>query len=133
MPDFGPTNMAADKWYDQMAFTENGRAGRKTRLLRHGVFDWRHAVYGPHPHAAAPPLSAADIAAGMYRPGADEWLAHYADKVSKLRQRHGLQPYRDWPRSYRRWTTYEMSDHLPIWMELEVDYSDDYLRRFIPP
>ena len=23
-----------------------------------------------------------------------------------------------------------MSDHLPIWIELEVDYSDDYLRRF---
>jgi hypothetical protein len=28
--------------------------------------------------------------------------------------------------------THQMSDHLPIWVDLEIDYSDDYLKRFIP-
>ncbi len=45
-----------------MAFTEKGKAGRKTRLLRHGKFDWRHAVFGPPPKDDAPELTAKDKA-----------------------------------------------------------------------
>jgi len=53
--------------------------------------------------------------------------------VQALRARHGRDPYTDFAKSYHRWTTEEMSDHLPIWVELETDYSDDYLMRFVPP
>ena len=38
-------------------------------------------------------------------------------------------PYADWPSEYRSWRTHEMSDHLPVWIEIEVDYSNAYLRR----
>ena len=131
VPDFGPTNMGGDRWYDQMAFTENGVAGRKTRLLRHGKFDWRHAVFGPHPEEAVPELSAKDKADGKERLNAEEILMHYKEKVEKTREAHNKAPYADWSKSYKKWTTYEMSDHLPIWMELEIDYSDEYLRRFL--
>jgi hypothetical protein len=51
--------------------------------------------------------------------------------VEKIRKAHGKAPYADWSKSYKNWTTFEMSDHLPIWMELEIDYSDDYLRRYL--
>lgn len=131
VPEFGGTNMDGKNWFDQMAFTTKGKAKRKTRLLRHGVFDWRHAVFGPHPHGDVPPLSADDAAMGKYRPTLDENLAHYGPIVEAFRRKHGKNPYADWPKAYRGWMTHEMSDHLPIWMELEIDYSDQYLSGFI--
>jgi hypothetical protein len=27
------------------------------------------------------------------------------------------------------WRTHQMSDHLPMWVELQIDYSDEYLER----
>jgi endonuclease/exonuclease/phosphatase family metal-dependent hydrolase len=33
--------------------------------------------------------------------------------------------------AYKMWRTYKMSDHLPIWVELNVDFGEDYLRRKI--
>jgi len=131
VPDFGPTNMSGNRWFDQMAFTEKGKAGRKTRLLRHGVFDWRHAVFGPHPSEVPLELTPEEDGPGMWRPSLQEILAHYGGIVEKIRADNGKNPYDNWPRSYKNWTTFEMSDHLPIWMELEVDYSDDYLRRYV--
>jgi len=32
-------------------------------------------------------------------------------------------------KAFMQWRTYKMSDHLPIWVELGVDFSDDYLAR----
>lgn len=32
-------------------------------------------------------------------------------------------------KEYRTWRTYKMSDHLPIWVELNVDFGSDYLMR----
>lgn len=31
------------------------------------------------------------------------------------------------PGKYREWRTYQMSDHLPVWIELRVDFSPEYL------
>ncbi|MEM7299018.1 MAG: hypothetical protein AAF391_12220, partial [Bacteroidota bacterium] len=133
VPEYGPTNMAGTKWFDQMAFTERGKATRKTRLLRHGKFDWRHAVFGPHPNEEAPPLTQEDIDNGISRLTLEENLNHYEQIVQRIRIDHDKEPYVNWPNAYRKWTTFEMSDHLPIWMELEIDYSDDYLRAFTNP
>ena len=33
------------------------------------------------------------------------------------------------PGKYRDWRTYQMSDHLPMWIELRVDFSREYLDR----
>lgn len=78
------------------------RQDEKTKLLNKGSFDWRGAVFRA------------------------EDAAHYRPHAEKMRG----EPYGDWDGFYKSWTTHEMSDHLPIWIELEVDYSDDYLRRF---
>ncbi len=32
-------------------------------------------------------------------------------------------------RSYREWKTYQMSDHLPMWVEFNVDFSEKYLTK----
>ncbi|MCB1583787.1 MAG: hypothetical protein KDI92_12030 [Xanthomonadales bacterium] len=134
VPDFGPTNMSGNRWFDQMAFTQKGKAGNKTRLLRHNKFDWRHAIFGPHPDEnKLPPLALSndDIAAGKSRLSKRELLEHYEPIVSQLRICYGKEPYADFSKSYKTWTSFEMSDHLPIWMELEIDYSDEYLRKYL--
>lgn len=98
VPLFGETNLAGGNHFDQITFTSEGV---KTNLLRHGVFDWRCAVFKP-----------------------DE-KDFYKDIANKMRGK----PYKKWNnKKYRSWTTYEMSDHLPIWVELKVDYSDEYLK-----
>lgn len=128
VPEFPASNLGGDRFYDQIAFTTQGRAERKTRLIRFGTFDWRRAVYGPAP---APDPDAPDDPAQVRRVDDAEQIAHYAPVVAALRERYGRAPYADFARSYKRWTTDEMSDHLPIWVELETDYSDDYLMRFV--
>ena len=29
---------------------------------------------------------------------------------------------------YRQWRTFQLSDHMPLWVELKVDFADDYLK-----
>ena len=31
-------------------------------------------------------------------------------------------------RYYKLWRTFQVSDHLPMWAELKIDFSDDYLK-----
>jgi hypothetical protein len=31
------------------------------------------------------------------------------------------------PKTPREWRTFHGSDHLPLWVELEIDFSDKYL------
>jgi len=126
VPPFGPSNMAGNKFYDQIAYTVDGKDGRKTTLQNSGVFDWRNAVY-PYPDTA---ITTDGDRPNVTRPDFDDTIAHYAPLVAAHRAHHGKAPYADFRKSYKRWNTEEMSDHLPVWVELETDYSDDYLMRF---
>ncbi|BAO77482.1 hypothetical protein [Winogradskyella sp. PG-2] len=131
VPEFGPTNMKGDMWFDQIAFTVKGKATRKTRLLRHNKFDWRYSVFGPHPIDEAVPFTDSEKKLGMTRLDLQAQLDHYEDIVTEVRAKYDKDPYKNFSKSYRGWTTHEMSDHLPIWVELETDYSDDYLRKYL--
>ena len=131
VPDFGPTNMKGDMWFDQIAFTEKGKATRKTKLIRHGAFDWRQSVFSTYDTGDLKPLTPQDIKNGLSRPDKKANMKHYEKVVEKLRLKNDKKAYSSWESAYGGWTTHEMSDHLPIWIELEVDYSDDYLRKFL--
>ena len=131
VPEFPATNMGGSKLYDQMAFTDQGAASRKTRLVRHGVFDWRRSIFGPYPPAEFDGLPEADKTGPTKRISHDDMLAHYKPICDAQRKAVGKNPYANFERSYGLWTTFEMSDHLPIWIELEVDYSNDYIARFL--
>ncbi len=102
IPDFGGTNLGQDKYYDQITFTGQGE---NVRLIRHGKFDWRDCVFTANDKA------------------------YYAPHNIK---EDGTPRYQSWDQKYGYWASHQMSDHLPIWVELEIDYSDDYLRRFMP-
>lgn len=129
VPHFDETNMKGDKFYDQIAYTVKGASTRKTRLLRHGVFDWRNAVFGPAPD---PDPAAPDDPEFVTRISDADNIAHYEPINAAMRTAYGKDPYANFASQYAtNFMTFEMSDHLPIWVELEVDYSNDYLARFI--
>lgn len=122
------SNLGGNKPYDQIAYTTKGKSSRKTRLIRSGAFDWRNAVFGP-----AQPIQpdAPDDPAHVIRLSDDENIKHYEPIVKAWRKMHDLKKHKNFAKSYGQWTTHEMSDHLPVWAELETDYSNEYLMRFI--
>lgn len=129
VPHFEASNMKGDKFYDQIAYTVKGASTRKTRLLRHGVFDWRNAVFGP---AQDRDPSEPDDPEFVTRIKDADYHAHYEPINAAARTEYGKTPYTNFTSQYAsNFMTFEMSDHLPIWVELEVDYSDDYLARFL--
>ena len=101
VPFFGPTNLGGNKHFDQIAFTGDRV---KTDLVRAASYDWRDAIF---------------------RPVEDK--DHYRPIAEAQRGR----PYANWDKSYQtHFASSEMSDHLPIWVEIKTDYSNEYLRRF---
>lgn len=96
------SNVKRDKAYDQIAFWKRTRRrdGQHTAIDtgNAGIFDFFRYVF---------------------RYGDDdpeqEDERYYAEKVGKTRL------------SYPTWRTYQMSDHLPMWLELRIDFGDDYL------
>jgi hypothetical protein len=35
--------------------------------------------------------------------------------------------------AYKQWRTFKMSDHLPLWVELGVDFGTEYLQKKLKP
>lgn len=104
VPVFGPTNLGGNKHYDQIAFTSEDI---KTNFVASGVIDWRGDVFG------------------------DRDKDHYEEIIQTQRVAGGKDPYGNWESSYQNhFASFEMSDHLPIWIEIKTDYSDAYLGRF---
>ena len=103
VPDIGATSLTGDKYYDQIAFTG---PSQETKLLNKGVIAWQQSVF------------------------TDQEAASYEAIAIAIREppKAGM-PYANWAKEYRGWRTHEISDHLPVWIELEVDYSNEYLGR----
>ena len=67
---------------------------------------------------------------GLAKAGTFPFFDHvYRDSDWKIYQPNTTQA------KYKQWRTYKMSDHLPLWVELYVDFGDAYLERkmAIPP
>jgi endonuclease/exonuclease/phosphatase family metal-dependent hydrolase len=103
------TNVSKDKKYDQIAFRSAG--GHFEATGHAGTFDYFEHVFND---------------AAVYRP--------YIDAYIQQRRQAGEDspkpPADDAAarRQFNLWRTYQMSDHLPLWAEFRVDFSDDYLR-----
>lgn len=103
------SNVKRDKFYDQIAFWEGKNRRRQffrdytsIEVAGAGVFDFFEHVFRD----------------GDADPdGIDEdWYLERRSKVAP-----------DKTSSYGNWRTYQMSDHLPMWIELRADFSDAYL------
>ncbi|MEP4980190.1 endonuclease/exonuclease/phosphatase family protein [Ascidiaceihabitans sp.] len=101
VPDIGPTSLGGTKHYDQIAFAGPSHV---SHMLGHGVIKWQEAVFR------------------------EDEVADYEQVAMDIRETPNTgKPYSNWAREYSSWRTHEMSDHLPVWIELEVDYSNNYL------
>ena len=102
------------KYYDQIAFRPHDS---RLELGRAGVFDFREAVYRPEDYGEyydAMPAAARDF----HQRGTKRGQARTEDEK----------------RAYynREWITWQMSDHLLLWVELKVDFTNDYLNSLRP-
>jgi hypothetical protein len=70
-----------------------------------------------------------DMFADVFRDTAED-MALYASKVPAADPEPGGRATTAEAR-YRRWRTWQMSDHKPLWIEIETDFADAYLRDIV--
>jgi endonuclease/exonuclease/phosphatase family metal-dependent hydrolase len=102
------SNVPKNKAYDQIALRAPSERRRRFETTgRAGVFDPFEFVYR---------LDDEDT----YLPEmGDGYTTSRAGAPRSQAQQH---------RYYREWRTHQMSDHLPMWLEIRTDYTDEYLR-----
>ena len=104
-PELFPSNILGTKYYDQIAFRTRKD---EVTFLSAGAFNFTETLYQPE---------------------------HYEHYSPVLPERHrdlkpdGTPADRGKDKSYfaKRWMTWQMSDHLPRWVELAIDFSDEHL------
>ena len=97
-----PTNVRQNRFYDQIAF----RGEVPTAEIEGGVFNYFNHVYRIE----------------------DE--LEYANRMPATY--HNKSEAEDKTRYFKTyWRTHQMSDHLPMWVELKIDFSQDYLENII--
>ena len=103
------SNVKQDKAYDQIAYWTDPDGPDKPpeqvasmEVVAAGVFDYFDHVFRTEDE----PIYAARMAKMQKDGGAEE----------------GATPWK-----YRDWRTYQMSDHLPMWIELRTDFADEFL------
>ena len=102
-----PSNAIRNKHYDQIAFRV--REDRFGTTGKAGVFDFYETVYRIEDRE-------------IYIP--DMGDAYNTTSRGTARTESGKKSYY---KTY--WRTHQMSDHLPMWVELKIDFSDEYLER----
>ncbi|MEM1374302.1 MAG: endonuclease/exonuclease/phosphatase family protein [Pseudomonadota bacterium] len=121
-PDFGGTSVTGTKHYDHIAFHS---LQAKTQELSRGTFQMFEHVFREDEADHYEEIAAAIRREKRANEG--YWQFHLETKAALKAGEAIGSPYTNWAREYSSWRTHEMSDHLPIWIELEVDYSDEYL------
>ncbi len=100
-----PSNIDQSRHYDQIAFM----TGRKMKLedFRAGVFNFFKTVYRDNEE----PTYIEEMGESYSRKKSGE------KRTQKERRTY-----------YRAWRTFQMSDHLPMWVQLKIDFGREYLR-----
>ena len=102
-----PSNAPQTRHYDQIAFAAPDLQDQ-LELCRAGVFNFYDQVYRKEDEA---------LYAGVMG------KAYTETKDGKARDERGRTTY------YNTWRTFQMSDHLPMWIELKIDFGQQYLER----
>ena len=104
-----PSNVPQNKHYDQIGFIAPD-VQDALALCRAGIFNVFEHVYREG--------DAATYASAM-------GPAYRKNRNGTARDARGRAAY------YRQWRTFQISDHLPMWIELKIDFGRDYLARKI--
>jgi endonuclease/exonuclease/phosphatase family metal-dependent hydrolase len=104
------SNVSRDKYYDQIAVLPI--ANRFQPAGPAGVFDFYKSVFRPEDRDAYIP---------------DMGQAYTTTSKGQPRTESGKATYF---RTY--WRTFQMSDHLPMWIDVKIDYAKEYLDGLAP-
>lgn len=94
-----PTALASGNFYDQIAIRTKAK---EVEIAASGAFPWQDHVFRDSEDYAT------------YRPFMPEKTKE--GKEAKVDEA-----------AYKSWRTWQMSDHLPLWAEIKMDFTDDYL------
>lgn len=127
------SNRDRTKFYDQISFRSRANELAMMEPKRQDrVFQFFDSVFRPGDFSTYKPIIKRSIKAKLKK--AKEDLATATSKTKKKKAKGqiasltaagaseaSLEEY------YDEWRTFQMSDHLPLWVELEIDFSDKYL------
>ncbi|MCL2664626.1 MAG: endonuclease/exonuclease/phosphatase family protein [Defluviitaleaceae bacterium] len=102
-----PTDLGKTKYYDQIAFKlkiDHNMTVFSEGKQHAGAFDFTESVY-----------TADDLPV---------YSGYFPEKYTKDKTDKQISTY-----YMSNWRTFEMSDHLPMWIELKVDFSNQYLKK----
>jgi endonuclease/exonuclease/phosphatase family metal-dependent hydrolase len=109
VPEIGTTNLGDDKYFDQIAFHDpRGLLWPKKRevplkeMPRKGVFRFLDSVFR-------------DKDCESYEP---EMTETCGERFVKAKDKKAF---------FKKWRTFQMSDHCPLWVELRIDFSDAFI------
>ena len=106
-----PTNFGKDKYYDQIAFKlkmEPQMIVFSEQNQRAGAFDFTETIYPPQ-----------DM---------NHYRMYFDEKTLMGKTEQQIEKY-----YLDTWRTFQMSDHLPLWIELKVDFSNQHLKKIGQP
>jgi len=110
------TNVKKNKEYDQIAFkTKPKELKRGPSKPNAGAFDFFASVFKTKDWKKY-----FEVAEATGRP-MDSW-----DKTMRWPQNDRVLTRKEY---FQEWRTWQISDHFPLWLELEIDFTDDYLER----
>jgi Predicted extracellular nuclease len=101
-----PTDLGKSKHYDQIAFNlklDKNMTVFKEKDQKAGAFNFTESVYALEDRSI--------------------YQKYFAEKYVVGKEDKQIDTY------YKKWRTFQMSDHLPMWVELKVDFSNEYLER----
>ena len=104
-----PTDLGKSKYYDQIAFKlkiEQNMTVFNEKKQHAGAFNFAETVYTPN-----------DL---------DVYRGYFNEKYTLDKTEDKIRQY-----YMSSWRTFEMSDHLPLWIELKVDFSNQFLSNIV--
>jgi endonuclease/exonuclease/phosphatase family metal-dependent hydrolase len=104
-----PTDLGGTNHYDQIAFNlkiDDEMIVFSEEKQKAGAFNFTESVYAP-----------ADL--NIYR-------KYFDNKYTLEKEEKDIEKY-----YLSKWRTFQISDHLPLWVELKIDFSDRYLEKIL--
>jgi endonuclease/exonuclease/phosphatase family metal-dependent hydrolase len=99
-----PTALASGKFYDQIALRTEAQ---QVEIVNSGVFNWQDYVFREE----------------------EDFPAYRSFMPTKTKSG---KPAKVDVSAFKKWRTWQMSDHLPLWTEIRIDFTEAYLESLKP-
>lgn len=127
------SNRDRTKFYDQISFRSKRNVLVQMELERQDrVFQFFNSVFRDEDFSTYKPIIKKRLKAKLAK--AEKELAAATSKTKKKKAKRQIKSLKaagaseaSLEKYYDEWRTFQMSDHLPLWVELEIDFSDEYL------